>query len=75
MTRSSIHSLAFLALVAAACGGSRPAAAPPGAPQNVEQVAALPEKSRESALREMLESPDPRIRRRAFASLAIFFRG
>ncbi len=73
VTRSSGLFFSSLLLVAAACGAPPPAALPTEEPQNVEQAAALPEQSRESALRALMQSPDPEIRRRAVASLAIFF--
>lgn len=75
MTRYLVPFLLPLSIVLAACGGSAPPAAlPQGGPQNVAQVEALPQDSRESALRELTQSGDPQTRRRALASLALFFR-
>ncbi|HSN67883.1 MAG TPA: tetratricopeptide repeat protein, partial [Thermoanaerobaculia bacterium] len=72
--RPSPFVLSPLLLILAACGSPRPAALPPEEPQTVEQVEAIPMDARESALRELTESQDPETRRRALASLAIFFK-
>ncbi len=74
MTRSAFLIIPSL-LVAAACGGpARPAPVPAEEPRTVEETNALPETSRESALRELTQSADPEVRRRALASLALLFR-